>query len=187
MNLFQMKDYKLEIQPEAYGIEVFKKIWDRDKSKDKSKALEELAYVYFMSDYKSDFSEILDPDEKEAEIRRSCITQKKWEPDILIQDAINFYLKMQEKVSLRLLDDARNGINKLSKYMRDINFDEVLMNDKGEVKPKHDIKKFADTVKQIPAILDALKQLEDAVKKEQDAEKGLRGGRKKGMYADGGK
>ena len=69
--------------------------------------------------------------------------------------------------------------------MRSINFNEVEINEKtGEIKPKHDIKKFADTIKQIPAIVEALNTLEESVKKEQQAEKGLRGGRQKGLYVD---
>jgi len=85
---------------------------------------------------------------------------------------------------LGLLQDARSGIKKLSKYLKDINFDEVIVSDKGDVKPKHDIKKYADTIRQIPSILQALDDLEEAVKKERDVQKGLRGGREKPMYAD---
>ena len=39
MNLFEIEGDKLRIQPEAYALLPFKKIWDRDKSKGKVIAL----------------------------------------------------------------------------------------------------------------------------------------------------
>lgn len=185
MNLFEMKDYKLQIHPEAYGLQPFKKILDRDKSKDKKIALEELSYIYFMTDYTSDFMNIIDEKERNKEVIKSTITIKDWKPDKDVEEALKFYEERQYTIKLGLLWDARHGISKLSHYLRDINFEENEINDKtGEVKPKHDIKKYADTIKQIPGILEALDTLEEAVKKERDVQKGLRGGREKGMYAD---
>lgn len=184
MNLFEMNNYKLQIQPEAYSIFPFKKIWDRDKSKDKKIALEELAYVYFMADFTSDFADILNPEEKHKEVMRSVISDPNWKPDESIIEAVKFYVERQRTIALTLLEDAKHGISKLSSYLRDINFNDTETDKSGEVKPKHDIKKFADTIRQIPAIIGALKELEDTVKKEREAEKGLRGGKQKGMYAD---
>lgn len=179
-----MKDYKLQIQPEAYAINYFKVIWDRDKTKDKSIAVKELAYIYYMTDYASDFLSIMDENDRDVQVKKACSLDSKWKPDKVILDAINFYNERQQTIKLGLLQDARSGIKKLSKYLKDINFDEVIVGDKGDVKPKHDIKKYADTIRQIPSILQALDDLEEAVKKERDVQKGLRGGREKPMYAD---
>lgn len=185
MNLFEMKNYKLQIQPEAYALTPFKIIWDRDKTKDKKVAIEELSYIYFMTDYASDYSNILDEEERSKEVKNGCISNKKWEPDKVIKDAIKFYEDRQHTIKLGLLQDARHGIRNLSSYLRNVNFEEVEINEKtGEVKPVHDAKKYADTIKQIPAILEALDTLEEAVKKERDVQKGLRGNREKPMYAD---
>jgi hypothetical protein len=185
MNLFELVENKLQIQPEAYALLPFKKLWDRDKSKDKKVALEELAYVYYISDYLSDFSDIIDEDEQIKEVKKYCITDSKWIADKEVLKAVEFYKSRQETTALIMFENARHGINKLSIYMRDINFNETDMNEKtGEIRPKHDIKKFADTVRQIPSILESLKQLENAVKKEREAEKGLRGGREKSPYED---
>jgi hypothetical protein len=186
MNLFQLNSqHNVEINPEAYTLLPFKAIWDRDKSKEKLRANQELAYIYFIADYKSDFSDILDDTEKEVEVIKNCITIDKWKPDKLVNDAIDFYKKRSSTIALTMLEDAKGGIGKLSAYLRNINFNEVEINAKtGDVSPKHDIKKYADTVRQIPAILAALKELEETVKKEIDAGNSLRGNRKKGMYVD---
>ena len=184
MNLFELKNYNLQIQPEAYALTPFKKIWERDKSKDKKRAIAELSYIYFLVDWASDFSNILDKDERKIEVIKACVPIKDWKPDKLVQDAEKFYNERQQTIKLNLLQDARMGINKLSHYLRDINFGKVEINKKtGGVKPKHDAKKYADTIKQIPSIVEALDSLEEAVRKEKEVQKGLRGGREKGMYA----
>lgn len=185
MNLFQMKNYKLEISPEAYTLEPFKKIWDRDKSKYKETALSELAYIYFMCDYKSDFMNILDEDKRSLEIIKVNSLNDKWKPDKIIKDGIQLYKSRIESITLKMLYDARHAIERLSTYIRDIRFEENEIDERtGEIKPKHDIKKFVDTIKQIPQVVQALKLLEEEVKKETETSDQLRGNRKKGMYAD---
>ena len=55
MRLIKYEGYNLTIEPELLTLAPFKKIWTRDKSKDKSKALQELGYIYFMYDIRSDY------------------------------------------------------------------------------------------------------------------------------------
>jgi predicted house-cleaning noncanonical NTP pyrophosphatase (MazG superfamily) len=186
MNLFELtSEYKVQINPAAYTLSHFKKIWDRDKSKAKETAQAELAFVYFTCDYKSDFYNIPETETREIEVIKHCIKDTKWKPDKVVRDAQEFYKDRQKTFSLILLEDAVHGISKLSSYLRDINFEENEINERtGEIKPKHDIKKYADTIKTIPDILKALNSLEEAVKKEQQQKNSLRGGREKGLYVD---
>ena len=185
--MFQLtKDYRVIPNPEVLLLSPFKIIYDRDKTKDKDIATEEISYIWFFTDYKSDFRVILDDDERTTEIIKSLTKlPKNWKPDTKIQEAIDFYKKMNYSIKLQLLDNCTSGINKLSTYIRDINFDDYEQNEKtGEIKPKHDIKKFVDTMKQIPDVLEALDKTIEAVKSERDNGTEFRGGRKKGMYAD---
>ena len=47
------------ITPEAlYSISEFRVLWDRDKTKDKSKAQKEFAYIYHMADPKSIYANL---------------------------------------------------------------------------------------------------------------------------------
>ena len=55
MKLLDLKNSRVVISPEALLIPEFQKIWEKDKSKDKEKALKELSYVYFICDYKSHY------------------------------------------------------------------------------------------------------------------------------------
>ncbi len=186
MKLFELdSNYQVRVDPLAYSLIPFKKLWDRDKSKSKERAKKEFSFIFFTTDYKSDFYNIPSPEKREEEVIKHIFGEKSWEPDKVIREAQEFYKERQKTFSLILLDDAILGISNLSKHLRNVNFDEVEIDEKAGVpKPKYDIKKYADTIKQIPAILDALKVLEEAVRKEQDSDNRLRGGREKGMYAD---
>ena len=46
MNLFTLKNYKVYISEEAYLLAPFKKLWDRDKSQNKSKYKDYKHYAY---------------------------------------------------------------------------------------------------------------------------------------------
>ena len=186
MKLFQIDEkYNVSIDPIAYTLEPFRKLWNRDKSKNKIQAKNELAFTYFTTDYKSDFYNIPDITLREKEVAKHVFKDENWEPDKAVREAQAFYKERQKTFSLVLLDDAIYGISNLSRYLREVSFDDVKVDAKsGKVRPKHDIKKYADTIKQIPAILDSLKALEEAVQKEQETDNKLRGGREKGMYAD---
>jgi hypothetical protein len=176
--------YNLQITAEAIALGPFKKIWDRDKSKTKDRAKNELAYIYYLCDYKSPYFNTSNLEERHEEIKKAIFAST-WEPDNVITEAVDFYRERQRTFSLVLLEDAIGAMARLSSYIRTINFDENEINGKtGEVRPKHDIKKFADTMKGIPATLKALKELEETVRKEQEQNNDLRGNRKKGMYAD---
>ena len=49
IKLFNYEGYVVTVEPEAIMLAPFKAIYDRDKRKDKSMAMQELAYIYFMS------------------------------------------------------------------------------------------------------------------------------------------
>ena len=53
MELFIIEKNKVIASPEALLIKEFKDIWDSDKFLSKDRAVSELAYVYFTTDYKS--------------------------------------------------------------------------------------------------------------------------------------
>ena len=66
MRLIKYEGYNLTIEPELLTLAPFKKIWTRDKSKDKSKALQELGYIYFMYDIRSDYQIYIDEEKRIA-------------------------------------------------------------------------------------------------------------------------
>ena len=181
MKLFQIgKNNILEISPEAYILEPFKELWIRDKSKDKSIALLELAYIYFMIDYKSDFMSLTDERDRHCEVIKAIGLNNNWKPDNKVIEAMKFYEKMEDTISMKFLRKAQIALDKIGKFYDDV--DLTLLNKSGS--PVYNAKQLADTLKTTGEMIESLKSLEDIVKKEKEQAKGLRGSRKKGMYMD---
>lgn len=55
MKLFKYEGYNLTISEEAMLLKPFKVLWKRDKARNKENALQELGYIYFMEDPRSDY------------------------------------------------------------------------------------------------------------------------------------
>lgn len=180
MNLFEMNNGVLRIQPEAYALIPFKLLWDRDKSKDKNTALSELAYVYYMADYTSDFADIVDLEDRDKEVRKNCIRLTNWNPDKYVIEAVEFYRSRQETVASKMLEGALIYADKMDKWFRKVN----LFEEDDNGKPKYDVKKGNDMLKDLGKTVESLKQLQETVRKEVEIKDSLRGNRKKGMYAD---
>jgi hypothetical protein len=182
MRLFDMVNNQLVISEEAYTLLPFKKIWDRDKTKLKEKALAELAYVYFMEDYKSDFSDIIDDLERSKEILPALSLPASWKEDDVIVEARKFYRKRSEEIiPLILLRDSKVVIDKMSEYFREVDF--LANDDKG--KPKYDIDKLARVIERSAGILQNLFKLEHMVKKEVQDKKDTVGSKTKALFEDG--
>jgi hypothetical protein len=60
MRLLKFEGYNITVEPEALLIKSIRKVWSRDRSAGKAKALLELGYIYFMVDPRSTYSYIAD-------------------------------------------------------------------------------------------------------------------------------
>lgn len=181
MKLFELtEDYKVKLSEEAFTLIPFKKIIDKDKTKNKSKAIKELSYVYFFTDYRSIFANEVDEKKRTEEIRKHVGLPEDWVPDETVKEAIQFYRERQESISLKLLRHAYKAVEKISQYFDSVDLTE---HDKSG-KPKYNAKQLAETIEKVGPIYEALKKVQLQVEKDQQEAAQLRGGREKGMYAD---
>lgn len=181
MQLFEIKNDIVSFADETYLLKPFSAIIDRDKSKGKTIAKAELAAVFFFSDYKSDFSTILDEDEKLKLVKSYIIGMAEdWKPDKLFYDAVEFYKERQKTLSIKLLESARKGVDKISKYLENVDLDKV---DK-QGKLLFNAKQFSDTIKGAGDMTESLTKLEDQVKKEIQEKKNNFGSRNKNTFED---
>lgn len=182
MNLFEIKEDALTFSPQALALEPFAKLWNRDKSKGKAVAIAELSAVYYYADYKSDFKDIIDPLEQLDLIKSFVIGMpKKWKPDDDFDNAVAFYKDRQKTVSTVLLEKAKSTVTKISDFLDYVDLMEV--DDNGKL--VHDVKKIADTMGNLPKVIETINKLEEAVKKDIDHKDSLRGGHTKSMMEDG--
>lgn len=110
MKLFKLEGYNLTISEEAYLLKPFKNIWKRDKSKGKETALNELGYIYFMEDPRSDYMMFFDRDERSAQIRKGEGIKDDWQPDKLVQEAMEFYASFKSDAAILLEKTKANAV-----------------------------------------------------------------------------
>ena len=179
MRLIKYEGYNLTIEPELLTLAPFKKIWTRDKSKDKSKALQELGYIYFMYDIRSDYQIYIDGERRSREIKIGEGMPENWEPDDTVKEAATYFSKFKPAAAL-LLEDTRVAVDKLRTLLRNINLNEV--DDKG--RPIYTLNTITSTIKQIPSLVKDLDEAERALAKEIAQSDKVRGAQEKSMYED---
>ena len=182
MNLLEMNNGVVEISPESLSINEFKKLWIRDKSKNKLKAQAELAYVYYFTDWKSPYRMYYDLKEKKEKIILDLFDGKKWEADQLVADACKKYEELTTTDSMLLLQDARSAIGKLRAYFTDVDLTE---RDEKSGKPIYAAKDLMMNIKQVGSVVKGMKELQEEVAKEQNiSETRIKGGGRAGAFED---
>lgn len=182
MELFEVKDDNVTFSPIALTLKPFRALWDRDKTKGKKKAIAELAAVYFYADFKSDFGDILDPEEKREVIASFVIgLDSKWKPDAKFETAVDFYKERRNTVSTVMLEDAKLAVGKISKFLRNVDLSE--QDEHGKF--VYDVKKVNDVIGTLPKTLETLANLDKVVKKEIQSSDQMRGGHTKAIFEDG--
>lgn len=181
MKLFKYEAYKVTISEEALVLKPFKKIWDRDRTKNKDRALIELGYIYFMEDSASDYQYLVDREERSKAIIEAEGMPNDWKPDKLVMEAMEFYASFKTTSAL-ILEDTRYAANNLRKSLRDI--DLKATDEKG--RPIYTVASIISAIKQVPQLVKELAEAERAVAKEMAENNGrVRGQRAKTILEDG--
>lgn len=179
MKLFKYEGFNLTISEEAMMLKPFKDLWKRDKSRNKEQALQELAYIYFMEDSRSDYQVYIDREERSNQIKIGEGMKESWKPDKLVQEAMVFYASFKSESAL-LLEDIRIAITKLREFIKTI--DLSATDDKG--KPIYTLNTYTSTIKQIPELITSLDEAERTIAKENISQDKVRGSVEKAMFED---
>lgn len=173
MKLFELKDYELQVNEAAWGLEPFKKILKRDKTKTKATALKEMLFIYYYTDIRSDYV-VTPKDQRAEEIRKDVGLPEKWKIDSTIQAAIDFYNKRSKTAIELLYESSVKSATDIANYLSKT--DELLKERDKHEKPTHDISKITTSLQRIPKLMKDLKDAyKEVVKEQEDLE-----GRKKG-------
>jgi len=182
MRLFEFKNWKLYVAEEAWGLTAFKKILDRDKSKEKEIANKEMLFLYFYCDVKSDYLS-MDKLIRESEIKRDIGLPDKWKIDSVIKKAIALYTKhytVIEKLYIQSLKSATDIGNYLERTAE-------LLEERDKMgKPVTDIAKITMANSRMPKLMSDLKaSYKEVVKEQLNNENKKKGARSFNMYEDG--
>ena len=180
MKLLKYEGYKIVIEPEILTLKPFKKIWERDKSANKNKAISEIAFIYFMADPRSDYQYLTDEKERKEAIKEGEGLSNKWEPDKVVLEALEFYNSFKPTAAL-LLEDTRFAVDKLRRLLREIDLEKI--DSKG--KPIYTLNSITATIKQIPMLVKDLDEAEKALNKDLIEQGRMRGSGEKTLFDDG--
>lgn len=178
MELFELKNNDVVVHPAAYTLTPFIPIV---KQRSKKKVMKELAYIYFMADYKSDFSDLLDEKERSEEVKEVLDLPDTWTPSEDVKNAMIFYKERQMTPSMHLLESTLKFVEKIKKF-----YDELDLNERDERgKPLHNVQQLQKGASEIGDLTDSLKKLREAVAKEIEEASRVRGGGEVGHFEDG--
>jgi len=179
-DLFDLKDRKITFSPQALEIPELKVIWDTDKTKDKSKAVTKLSYIYFLCDFKSPYVLSVPPESLKSTVGRDFMKDEDYEPDVKMILAIKKYRELQRTPSMGLLEASTTTIHKLSSYLRSVDLTERDKSGKPLYKPSD----VTNALKSIGGIVESLSKVREQIEKETIKKGVLRGQRKKGNRED---
>lgn len=172
MKLFKYEGYEVRVAPEALMLKPFKKLWDRDKSKEKEKAMQEFGFLYFYCDPRSDYQYILDPEDRMDAVKEGEGLPKDWKPDASLKAAMDLYSSF-EAPSGALLRVALEGIEKVQKLIKEL-----------EPEDTKGLKDYLTALKMIPEVAAMIKEAEKAINDEMEYGE-AKGSIEKTLFDDG--
>lgn len=181
MKLFQFVNFQVKISEEALSIKAFRDIWQRDKSKEKLKAQQELGFIYFFCDPRSDYMFLIDEDTRMEKIIEQEGMPEGWKPDEKVEKAMEVYKYLTTTSSSLLLQDTRELINKVRAQLKEI---DLSLRD-GNGKPIYTLNTVTSTIKQIPGLIKDLNEAEKAISSEIEENSKMRGSGIKKIFEDG--
>ena len=124
--MFTIKNKQVTPEVDALLIPVFNKIWDRDKSERKEKAILELSYIEFMVNPRPNNPYVEYTDAERHDKLAKDLFGGKFKVDSDIAAAIDWYIEHLEtsSIALRLYKANLNAVHSLIGYLEAINFEE---------------------------------------------------------------
>lgn len=176
MKLFKYEGYQLTISEEAMLLKPFKALWKRDKTRDKSVAMQELGYIYFMEDPRSDYMMFLDREERDKQIRQGEGIKDDWKPDAAVQEAMAFYSNFKTDAAL-LLEKTRKNVKKIEDILDSINVEE-------QEDPLVALDKLVNITAKLPKLSLDIAEAEKKMVSEITQSDQIRGNQEKSMFED---
>lgn len=176
MKLLKYENYTIKFEPELLTLKLFKKLHSRDRSRNKDRFMQELGYIYFMCDPRSDYQYLVDEEDRSKAIIEGEGLPTDYKPDALVEEAMRYYNTFKPTSAL-LLEDTRVMVDGYRKKLRE------LTSDMSELEVK-DIKALGDIIKIIPTLVKDLDDAERSVNREMIQNDKVRGSVEKSIYED---
>ena len=141
-------------------------------------AFKEYVYIYFMLDWSSPYSDLLEQERHEAALKDSGLTKTEF-ADSVFREACRKYRSLQEsKKEYQLLLTVEDQINKLQVYLKNLDLDE---RDTVTNKPLFRVADVIKTLTTIPELIETFQTTKKLVMKSEEKGEVLRGDMQVGL------
>lgn len=181
MKLIYYEDYEVKIADELLLIKPFRKMLLQDKSKHKERFLEKISYIFFMYNPSSNYSYLVDLEDRKKEIIAQEGLPAKFTPDALMKEAIEVYKALTITTASLVLETTRHSLEKVRKFLLDV--DLTLVDDRK--KPIYTINTITSALKMLPELAKELSNAEKALLADRDTNNNMRGSAVKKILEDG--
>ena len=182
MKLLNLENYQIKVADEALLVKPIRDLFNADKTKSKEKFYTECSIIFFMADPRSSYGHIVDEDERFEAVKAQEGLPKNYKIPKELQLAIDTYKQLTTTISSQLLEDTYVAIDKLRKFLR--NIDLYAVDDKG--KPLYTISSITSAIKAIPQLTKDIQEAEKQVNSDVLEVGRKRGGNEgKAMFEDG--
>lgn len=182
MKLLNLENYQIKVSDEAMLVKPIRDLFNKDTSKTKEDFYIQCSIIYFMTDPRSSYNYITDENERFEEIKKQEGLPKSYKITKDLKVAINAYKELTKTLSSRLLEDAQVAVDKVRKFLREV--DLTLVDEKG--KPVYTINSITSAIKMLPQLAKDITETERIVAGEIEENNRKRGGDLgKSLFEDG--
>ena len=152
------------ITPEGLFIPEMLEVWNKDNSKDKLKATQELIYIYHMADPKSVYAK-LSNDVREYTIIQDYFGDLSWKPSEEVKEAINKYKSLIETPITRSFKSVSIALDKLNKTLENL-----------EATDAKEMEQIGRTIEKYEKLAQSYMKLKEISEKELETTRKIKGG-----------
>lgn len=176
MEILELVNNNLVISPVAIDLTFFNTLWVRDKSKDKSKAIQDIKYIFYSVNFKSPFFKF-PPNQREGLIKSDIIGMKNYKPDEEVNRSLEAYKQYYIKTypTISLFESVLLALDNMQKFFKGLDYEEFTATD---------IVRIQDSVIRMPKLQEAVQAAYDNCKKEQSTSIRARGDYKAKLFED---
>lgn len=171
MKLIKVDGYQIVPTDEAMLIKPVRQLYRADRTKDKEKFLEQMSYVYYMTDPRSSYIG-LPEEERHRRIVEEQGLPENFTPNDQLKEVMEIYKSVTTTESMKLLNSMRVAIQKISYFLEHVDLFEV--DDKG--KPLYSISAVTAATDKVPVLAKKLQETEKIVAAEIEEAGRARGG-----------
>lgn len=180
MNLITIKEGRLTISTEAAYIKSFRTMFNRDRTKLKDEYIDACAYIYFMTDPRSDYAYLTDDVERDKAIVETEGIHK-LKKDSVFKEAMSVYKEHCKSTATESLSDTKIALDKLRSLLRNADFEKLDKNDK----PIYTPQALASTIEKVIGLAVQVSDAEKKIFKDIGEDFDARGKSTKGVLDDG--